>query len=111
MAEVRAEQGWHEHVRAFGRDWLDNKIGAGILADMKAGCPVDTHKLVDSLDKEIVDDYTLRVGSTDVEYSTYVNEGHRIVYRDRNTGEKVDTGRIQPPQDFMRPALFRERSV
>jgi len=108
--EWREEQGWRGHIAAAGRDMLDNHIGPAILADMQLGCPVDTGTLLASLDKAMVDDTTLRVGSKDVDYAVYVVEGHRIVYRNRD-GEKVDTGRIQPGQDFMRPALYRRRGL
>lgn len=108
--EVHDEEGWHEQVMAQARQWLDEKIGGGILADMKAGCPVDTGRLVTSLDKGMTDDTTLRVGSTDVDYSVYVNEGHRVAYRGAD-GNTVYTGEIVPAQDFMRPALFRKRGA
>lgn len=110
MAEVHVEEGWHEHVTAACRELLDAKLGPAILTDMQAGCPVDTGTLLGSLDKELVDDSTLRVGSRDVKYSVYVNEGHRIAYRGQG-GETVYTGGVVPPQDFMRPALYRERSL
>lgn len=108
--EVHEDNGWHAHLVAAGRQLLDERLGAAILADMKAGCPVDTRRLEQSLDKELVDDSTLRVGSADVPYAAAVNEGHEIVYRDKN-GQKVHTGRRVPAQDFMRPALFRKRDV
>jgi hypothetical protein len=108
VAEFRVAQGWHEHVAKAGTKLLDEKIGPQILSDMQAGCPVDTGRLVASLDYGLTDDSTVRIGSKDVDYSVYVNEGHRIVYRGRD-GRKHDTGRVQPPQDFMRPALYRQR--
>lgn len=110
MAEVHEEDGWHATVMAQASQWLDEKIGGAILADMKAGCPVDTSRLVNSLDKGMTDDTTLRVGSTDVDYSVWVNEGHRVAYRGQD-GNTVYTGAVVPPQDFMRPALFRKREA
>jgi hypothetical protein len=108
--EWREEPGWRDNIAAAGRDLLDNHIGPAILADMQHGCPIDTGKLLTSLDKAMVDDETLRVGSRDVDYTVFVVEGHRIVYRNRD-GDLVDTGRIQPGQDFMRPALYRRRGL
>jgi hypothetical protein len=110
VAEVHEEDGWHAKVMAQASQWLDEKIGGGILADMQAGCPVDTGDLLKSLDKGMTDDTTLRVGSRDVDYSVWVNEGHRVAYRGRD-GNTVYTGAIVPPQDFMRPALFRKRDA
>jgi hypothetical protein len=108
--EWHEEPGWHDNIVVLGRDLLDNHIGLAILADMQLGCPVDTGTLLASLDKEMVDNTTLRVGSRDVDYAPYVVDGHRIVFRDRE-GELHDTGRIQSGQDFMRPALFRQRGL
>jgi hypothetical protein len=110
VAEVHDEDGWHARVMADARQWLDDKIGGGILADMKAGCPVDTSRLLNSLDKGMTDDTTLRVGSKDVDYSVYVVEGHRVAHRGKD-GNTVYTGAVVPAQDFMRPALYRQRGA
>ncbi len=107
--EVHVEEGWHEHVTAAGREALE-RIASAILVDAKAACPIDTGVLVASLDKEIVDDTTARVGSKDVKYSTYVEEGHRI-FAEIAPEVWGDTGKVQPPQPYLRPALYRERSL
>ncbi len=108
--EWREEAGWQANIAAAGRDLLDNHIGPAILQDMQHGCPVDTGRLLASLDTEMVDDSTLHVGSQGVHYAVYVVEGHRVVYRNRD-GDLVDTGRFVPGQDFMRPALYRQRGL
>lgn len=109
--EWQEEEGWHDNIVALGSDLLDNRIGPLILADMVTGVPVDTGDLRASLDKGLVAPDLLRVGSKDVHYAAAVEEGHRIVYKDRSTGEIVDTGRIQPAQPYMKPALFRQRGL
>lgn len=109
--EWREEEGWHDNIVALGSDLLDNHIGPAILTDMVLGVPVDTGDLRASLDKGLVAPDLLRVGSKDVDYAAAVEEGHRIVYKDRTTGEIVDTGRIQPPQPFMKPALYKKRGL
>jgi hypothetical protein len=108
--EWHEEPGWRERIAAAGRDLLDDHIGPAILADMQLGCPVDTGTLLASLDKAMVDDTTLRVGSKDVDYAVYVVEGHRVAYRGKDGGT-VYTGDVVPPQDFMRPALYRRRGL
>lgn len=93
MAEVRAEDGWHEHVVAAGRGLLE-RVSAEILADADALVPVDTGRLRQSLDREVVGD-TARIGSVDVEYSIYVEEGTRHM----------------AAQPYLRPALYRQRGA
>jgi len=109
MGEFREEPGWREHVDVFKHDLLE-KAAAAILGDMRLGAPVDTGALVESLDSEVVGD-TARIGSKDVDYAAAVEDGHRIVYRDRETGELVDTGERVPPQPYMAPALYQERDL
>lgn len=110
MAEVHEEDGWSAKVMADASRWLDEQIGGAILADMQAGCPVDTSDLLQSLDKGLTDDTTLRVGSRDVDYSVWVVEGHRVAYRGKD-GNTVYTGAVVAPQDFMRAALYRQRGA
>jgi hypothetical protein len=102
--EFVEEPGWHERVMEFAHAAQD-KVARDVLADMKAIVPVDTGALRESLDLGRIDDTTVRVGSKDKDYSVYVEEGHRIVAWGH------ETGRFQPPQPYMRPALFRERSL
>src|SRR5690242_20119554 len=105
--EYRAEPGWHTHIERLARDLLE-RVADDVLDDAQRIVPIDTGRLLMSLGMEIRGT-TARIGSRDVDYSVYVELGHRIVYRDRNTGELVDTGRVQPPQPYLRPALYRVR--
>lgn len=108
------------HVDAAINDFLDEEIGARILADAKAFVPVDTGRLRDSLISE-VHDKVLRVGSRDVEYATDVEMGTAPhVIRPRVKKALWWDGAPHPyakvnhpgtrPQPFLRPALFQRRS-
>lgn len=108
MGELNEAADWQAHVAVAKRNLLQDKLCPAILADMVGGVPVDTTKLRDSLDFEVIGDDIGRIGSRDVEYSTYVEEGHEIVYVGAD-GEKVRTGQMVPPQPYMKPALYRKR--
>ncbi|HEX3778531.1 MAG TPA: hypothetical protein VHX38_02610 [Pseudonocardiaceae bacterium] len=103
------ERDWHDHVLKIGQDKQD-QVSRNVLTDMHVLVPIDTGALDESLTWGRTDDTTTRVGSTDKDYSVYVEEGHEIVYVN-TSGVKVRTGRFQPPQPYMKPALFRERSL
>lgn len=96
------EAGWEQHIDGDVSDFLE-RLGVEIEADATIGCPVDSGHLRDSIEHE-VDGDTLRVGSN-VAYAGYVEEGHRIVAWGR------DTGRMAPPQPYLRPALYRQRGL
>lgn len=96
---------WREDIAADVRAWFAELVG-GVRTDAKAGCPVDTGNLRDSIDSEILGD-TGRIG-TELNYGLYVEEGHRVAYAGPD-GETVYTGDVVPPQPFLRPALYRRR--
>ncbi len=89
--DVRMTPDWERHL-AGPIDAMLTRLGSAVLSDAERGVPVDTGRLRQSLAAE-VSDGTLRVGSTDVEYSTYVELGTRH----------------QRPQPYLRPALYRRR--
>ena len=104
---------WRAHVVLAELDMLDNDIGVPMLADMVAGCPIDTGALVKSLDKEVftsAESPTLRVGSKDQDHSLWVEQGHLSAYAGPG-GVTVYTGGFVEPQPFMKPALFRVRGA
>lgn len=130
MAVWVEDPGWRDRIHADVVE-LMGRLGGEVLSDAEAGCPVsrdgsngnEPGHLRRSL-RKAQQDTTVRVGS-DVDYSLWVEEGHRIAYREwieidnPETGEvvsgpygnKVFTGGTVPPQPFLRPALYRERSV
>lgn len=97
---------WREKIAADNRALLARIVGE-VLVDAKAGAPVDEGTLRDSLESEIRGE-TGRIG-TDENYGIYVEEGHRVAYKDAATGETVFTGEVVPPQPYLRPALYRKR--
>lgn len=111
--EVTEEAGWHKNIDVLGGHMLD-KVSAAVLEDSRRICPVSRDgsngnppgTLLDSL-RRVVGETSARVGS-DLDYSVWVNEGHRIAYRN-SAGVIVYTGGVVPPQDFLRAALFRDR--
>lgn len=96
---------WRQKIAADNREFLA-RITGEVLVDAKAGAPVDTGELRDSLESEVRGE-TGRVG-TDLNYGVYVEEGHRVAYAGPD-GETVFTGEVVPPQPYLRPALYRKR--
>jgi phage gpG-like protein len=94
------EPGWEAHLAGDVPALLE-RLGEAIEADAKAAAPVLTGHLRDSIGHE-VDGDTLRVGSN-LHYAAPVEEGHRIVAWGH------ETGKLQPPQPYLRPALYRRR--
>lgn len=111
--EVVAETGWHKNIDVLGGHMLD-KVSSAVLDDTRRVCPVSRDgsngnppgTLRDSL-RRAVGETSARVGS-DLDYSVWVNEGHRVAYRDAN-GSIVYTGDVVPPQDFLRGPLYTKR--
>lgn len=102
MTRVEMASGWEGRLTGDVADLLEH-VAVAVEADAKAGCPVDTGHLRDSIEHEVSGD-TARVGSN-VDYAGYVEEGHRIVAWGH------DTGRFQPPEPYLRPALYRQRAL
>lgn len=107
MADYVEEPGWREQIAADVRDMFGKLVG-DILEDAKRLAPVDTGRLRESLDSEINGD-TARIG-TELNYALYVEEGHRVAYRGAD-GQVHYTGAVVPPQPYLRPALYRKRSI
>lgn len=105
--EYREEPGWHDKLAAGHiRPWFEDLV-LEVGIDAQRGAPVDTGALAASIEAEVDGDVG-RVGSP-LEYARYVEDGHRVAYRDPETGETVFTGEVVPPQPYLRPALFRRR--
>lgn len=122
---IEFEPDWLEQLRAAEFVMLDTEFGPAILADMKAGTPVLTGRLVASEDYQVVDTPDgpeLQVGSFEddegrVPYvlaTEFGFHGEEVVrtYETR-TGhvvhEHLRHGNT-PEQPFMRPALYRVRT-
>lgn len=119
------DDGWIQSLHALEREFFTDRLGPDILADAKAGCPIDTGRLVDSLGYQVIDDERdgkpeLEVGSYpdeegDVEYGPAVEfgfNGPEIVRAHLRMGIPVaefERHGYSPEQSFLRPAAYRER--
>lgn len=83
---------------------LLGRLSGHVLDNAQRAVPVDTGELHGSL-RRSTEGNTARIGS-DLNYSLYVEEGHRIAYRDKHTQQIVYTGGVVPPQPYLRPALY-----
>lgn len=104
MADYEETGDWRDKVAADMQELLSKVVG-DVLTHARAGCPVDTGHLRESLSSEI-QGTTGRIG-TELNYGLYVEEGHRVAYRNPD-GVIVYTGEIVPPQPYLRPALYRK---
>lgn len=105
MAAFVENPDWRDQIRQDQIELLQRLSAAG-LEKARRACPVDTGELHGSL-RKVVDAGTLSAAwGTDVEYGLYVEEGHRVAYRDAETGDVVFTGNVVPPQPFLRPSLY-----
>lgn len=107
MADYEPSSDWRERIAADMRDIL-SRVTGDVLRDAQAACPVDTGHLRESL-RSATEGTVGRVG-TDLNYGLYVEEGHRIAYRGAD-GETHYTGGVVAPQPYLRPALYKKRSI
>lgn len=117
---LRIDPSARRHVDAAIDRWLEHDIGKAILNDAQLLAPKDTGRLRDSLRAE-VHGKVLRVGSLDVNYSTYVELGtapHVITPRNKKAlywpGADHPVAKVNhpgtAPAPFLRPALFQRRT-
>lgn len=98
---------WQSHVYAATDALFRDRLGPDIRADAWRRCPKQSGDLADSLEWHI-EGHRLVIsasGSDERSYCTYVEFGHRIVAFGH------PTGRVQPPNPFMRSALYTERAA
>lgn len=124
-ARLEMEDGWIQGLHALEHEFFETRLGPDILADAKAACPVDSGRLVASLDQQVIDDEgdgkpELEVGSYpdedgDVPYAAAVEYGFRgpeivraHMRMDIPVGEFERQG-YSPEQPYLRPAAYRER--
>jgi hypothetical protein len=117
MARVVLTPGWEQRIEGAIEDYLE-KVAGEIEVDAKAGCPVDTGHLKESIEHE-VDGLTARIGSN-VSYAAYVEEGTRAhEIRPKTAGALFWPGAAHPvgvvhhpgtrAEPYLRPALYRAR--
>lgn len=113
--QVTDDPGWHARIDQIGSNLL-NHTGEAVLDDARTIVPVSRDgsngnppgTLRASL-RMARSDFVARIGS-DLDYSVWVEEGHRVAYRGAD-GATHYTGAVVPPESYLRPALFRERDL
>lgn len=116
MAGFTEDPEWRARIAQDVQSLL-GRLSGHVLDNAQRGVPVDTGELHDSL-RQSTEGNTARIGS-DLNYALYVEEGHRVAYREWITidnaegvevsgpyGPKVFTGDVVPPQPYLRPALY-----
>lgn len=117
---VRIDPSAQAHVDAAVERMLGN-LGEDILADARRFVPVDSGRLRESLDSQVVN-RVLRVGSRDVKYSVYVELGtapHVILPKTKKAlywpGADHPVARVNHPgtrpSPYLRPALLTPRGL
>lgn len=117
---VRLDPSAREHLDAAINGWLDDVIGARILADAKHLVHKKTSRLHDSLMHE-VHNKVLWVGSLDCNYSVPIEMGsprHDIFPKTKKAlfwpGAAHPVGKVDHPGNkpypYLRPALFQRRT-
>lgn len=109
--EYRPDPDAQAHIADLKSRLLD-RVSGQVLDDVLRACPVSATGsngnppgYLRDHQRRAVEGDTARVGS-DVDYSVWVEDGHRVAYRNAH-GEKVYTGEVVPPQPFLRPAIYR----
>jgi hypothetical protein len=97
--------GWRDEITGPVDQWFE-RIILDIGTDAEALAPVDTGALKASIRADRQGNVGI-IGS-DLDYSVWVEEGHRVAYRGRD-GEVHYTGEVVPPQPWLKPALYRAR--
>jgi hypothetical protein len=106
---VRFEENpeWKAGIVEYGREVLADVLGqVHDIADRTA--PVDTGHLKTSLYSYTAADGQSGVVGDDAEYARWVEEGHRVAYRD-SAGVLQYTGSVVPPQPYLRVGLNSAR--
>lgn len=106
MARVVMEDGFEDEVMAGWLKLAEERLGPDIAGDARRYAPEDTGALKESVEHHM-EGPTLIVSATGGAdgrtYAAYVELGHRIVAWGH------DTGKVQPPRPYLRPALYTER--
>lgn len=101
MTRVEMTPGWEQNLSVPTAELLE-RLGVEIEADAKEHCPVRTGRLRESISHSVNGD-EVQIGS-DLSYAGYVEEGHHVVAWGH------ETSHFEPPQPYLRPALYQPRS-
>lgn len=113
MAEFVENPDWREQIREDTVRLLEQLSASGLEKAQRA-CPVSRDgsngnppgHLRHSLRKAVDSENLSAAWGTDLNYGLYVEEGHRVAYRDSETGDTIYTGDVVAPQPFLRPSLY-----
>lgn len=117
---VRLDPAARGHLDAAINGWLGDTIGPAILHDAERLVRKRSGRLANSLTSE-VHDKVLRVGSTDCNYSVYIEMGtaaHIITPSNKKAlywpGARHPVAKVNHPgtrpYPYLRPALFQRRT-
>ena len=87
-----------------GMEKLLNHLADSVADDAQRFAPVRTGHLKSTIVRGPVEGDSVKVHAF-AYYAAYVELGHRIVAWGH------ETGKFQPPQPYLRPALYRKREV
>lgn len=102
------EDGWQAEVMAAWVKLAQDRLGPAIAGDAKRYAPKRTGALAESIESHMDGDSLVvsATGSGERDYAAWVELGHRVYH--------PSTGRVGPevvpPEPFLRPALYRQRS-
>jgi hypothetical protein len=107
-SHVELDDNLDEHLRTTTAEWLDTRLGPDIAEDARRYCPERTGSLRDSIEHHLdgEDLIVSATGSDERTYAAYVELGHRVYHP--STG--ITGPEVVPPQPFLRPALYQQRS-
>jgi hypothetical protein len=109
MARVEIDPSWRDQVTGDWDSFAEERLGPGIARDARRYCPVDTGSLKDSIESHL-EEHDLIVSATGGAdgrvYAAYVELGHRVYHP--STG--IVGPEVVPPEPFLRPALYQQRS-
>lgn len=80
------------------------RVADAVADDARRFAPVRTGYLRSTIERGPVEGDSIKVNAL-AHYAAYVELGHRIVAWGH------ETGKFQPPQPYLRPALYRTRTL
>lgn len=109
MARVEISGAWEGEVDSAVEEFFDERLGPDIARDAKRYCPERSGSLMESIEHHLEDGdliVSASGGAGGRIYAAYVELGHRVYHP--STGEVGPE--VVPPQPFLRPALYQQRS-
>lgn len=108
-SHVEMDGDWEAEVGAAVEMFFEQRLGPDIARDAARYCPERTGALKDSIEHHLEDGdliVSATGGAGGRTYAAYVELGHRVYHP--STG--ITGPEVVPPQPFLRPALYQQRS-